>query len=125
MLSRLKPDTAVLVAGVTALGVVAIYTNSVPNLSDIRSAPANDDTVEKERRKAAVEAAVLVVGVSIISRDLTPWIIGGIMLVGLDLMIKHSNATNPNTGMLDVPNLRGYGNATANLTAVPDYTVAG
>jgi hypothetical protein len=116
-LSRLQPDSAVLVAGITALGVVAIYTHSVPNLSDVRTAPSHDDTVEKERRTAAIQATVLVLGVSLISRDLTPWILGGAMLVGLDLMVKHSNAINPTSGKYDAE-------ANAAVTALPTYAEA-
>lgn len=113
-LSRLKPDSAVVVSALTALGVVAIWTHNVPNLSDIRSAPAHDETVEKNRRTALIEAGVLVVGVSVLSRDFSPFILAGGLLVALDLMVKHSNAINPQTGKYDLA-----GNAT--VTALPNY----
>ncbi len=117
-LSRLQPDSAVVVSALTALGVVAIYSHSVPNLSDVRTAAPHDDTVEKQRRTAAIEATVLVLGVSLISKDLTPWILGGVVLVGLDFMVKHSNAINPTSGKYDSegPN--------AAVTALPTYAEA-
>lgn len=116
-LSRLKPDSAVVVSALTALGVVAIWTHNVPNLSDIRAAAAHDDTVDKNRRVALIEAGVLVVGVSALSKDLSPFILAGGLLVALDLMVKHASAINPQTGKYDVK-------SNATVTALPNYSEA-
>lgn len=112
--SRLKPETSVLVGALTAIGVLMIYSNSVPNLTEVHAANAHDGQVESNRKKAAIESVVLVVGVSLIARDLNTYVIGGAVLVGMDYLVKHNNATNPSTGQLDTE--QG-----SNLYAVPNY----
>lgn len=100
-ISRLTPESSVLVGALTALGVIAIEQHAVPNLTDIAAAPQHDATVESARKKAAIQATVLVVGVSLIARDLNVYVIGGLVLVGMDYLVKHQNATNPGTNKLD------------------------
>ena len=112
--SRLRPETSVLVGALTAIGVVMIYSNSVPNLTEIHAATQHDHQVESNRKKAAIESVVLVVGVSLIARDLSAYVIGGAVLVGMDYLVKHNNATNPSTGKLDTED-------GTNLYAVPNY----
>lgn len=114
-LSKLTPETSVLVGALTAIGVVAIQTGSVPNLTDIGAAPQHDETVESARRKAAIEATVLVVGVSLIARDLGVYVIGGLVLIGMDYLVKHQNATNPATNKLDTET------TVRNLYSMPSY----
>jgi hypothetical protein len=101
LLSKLQPDTATSVGILSAVGVYLIYQNSLPNLADIRLAPANDNTVEKARKAAAWKSAGLITIVFLVARDLNSYIISGAALVGLDYMYKHSNAVNGTTGKLD------------------------
>lgn len=101
LVSRLQPDSAVVVGALTAVGVLMIYNHAIPNLTDVRTAPAHDGDVEVSRKTAAIEGVALVVIVSAISRDLTPYIIGGLALAGMDYLVKHHNATDPATGKLN------------------------
>jgi hypothetical protein len=101
VLSRLKPDSATQVGVLTAAGVYLIYNNALPNLADIRSAPAHDDTIEKARRAAAWKSAALVGLVFLVARDINSYIISAGALFGIDYMYKHGNAVNPATGKLD------------------------
>jgi hypothetical protein len=102
LLSKLQPDTATSVGILTAIGVYLIYQNSLPNLADVRLAPANDGTVESSRKAAAWKSAGLITIVFLVARDLNSYIISGAALVGLDYMYKHSNAVNGSTGKVDV-----------------------
>jgi hypothetical protein len=101
LLSKLQPDTATSVGILTAVGVYLVYQNSLPNLADVRLAPANDNTVEKSRKAAAWKSAGLITVVFLVARDLNSYIISGAALVGIDYMYKHSNAVNGTTGKLD------------------------
>lgn len=101
LLSRLTPDSATQVGILTAVGVYLIYTNSLPNMADIRLAPPNNDDVEKARRMAAWKSAALISLVFLVARDLNSYIISGGALIGIDYMYKHHNAIEPSTGKLD------------------------
>jgi hypothetical protein len=68
---------------------------SVPNVTEIHAAPADDEHVENQRKKAAILSAGLIVGLSALSRDVSPYVLGGVTLVGLDWVIRHANAVNP------------------------------
>ena len=114
-LSKLTPETSVLVGALTAIGVIAIEQHAVPNLTDLGASQAHDETVESARKKAAIQATILVVGVSLIARDLGVYVIGGLVLVGMDYLVKHQNGVNPATNKLD------NASAPASLYAMPSY----
>jgi len=101
MLSRLQPDSATSVGILTAIGVYLIYTNSLPNMSDIRLAPPDNQDVERARRGAAWKSAALITLVFVVARDLNSYIISGGALFGLDYMYKHHNMIQPATGRLE------------------------
>lgn len=96
--SRLRPDTATMTGVLTALGVYMIYTNSLPNITDIKMAQPDDRAVESARKHAAWKSAALIGVVFLVARDLNSYIISGTALVGIDLMHKHANQVNPTTG---------------------------
>lgn len=125
--SRLQgPDSATLVGLVTAAGVYLIYTNSMPSVADIRSTSPHDKDAESARKMAAWKSAALIGIVFVVARDFNSYIISGAALVGIDYMYKHANATNPQTGKLDVG---GGGESVAPSLAqaypMPDYQEAG
>lgn len=102
MRSRLRPDSATTVGLLTAAGVYLIYQNALPTVADIRTAEPHDDDVERARKHAAWESTALVGLVFLVAHDFNSFIIGGAALVGIDYLHKHANATNPQTGRLDV-----------------------
>src|SRR6266516_4520711 len=121
--SRLQPDSATTVGLLTATGVYLIYSNALPNMTDIRSSMPHNDDAEKERKQAAWKSAALIVLVGLVARDLNSYIISGAALVGIDIMYKHANAVHPNTGKVDVSSEADTvapGLATA--YALPDYS---
>src|SRR5215472_1233179 len=101
LLSRLQPDSATSVGILTAIGVYLIYTNSLPNMADVRLAPPNTDDIDSARKGAAWKSAALITVVFLVARDLNSYIISGAALVGIDYMYKHHNAIEPATGRLD------------------------
>lgn len=121
--SILKPESAVTTGVLEAIGIYLIYNQTLPNLIDLKSAPAHDDTAESTRRAAAIESAVLLGAVFGITRDFNAFIIGGIALIAIDTMFKHGNAINPGTGRVD---MSGQGDSIAPSLAtaypLPDYS---
>lgn len=120
--SKLQPDSATTVGLLTAAGVFLIYNNAMPSLSDLRAAPPHDATAETSRKHAAILSAILVAGVFLIARDLNSYAISGASLVGIDYLYKHSNATHPGTGKLDVSNSGASVSNIAQAYPMPDYT---
>lgn len=100
--SKLNESSAITVGLATAAAVYSIYSSALPNMTDIRASASHNEDVDKERKAAAVKSAAVISVVFLISRDLNAYIIGGLALVGVDYMYKHSNGVNPNTGKLDV-----------------------
>lgn len=100
--SRLKPDSATTVGLLTAAGVFLIYNNAMPSIADVRVTPPHNADIETSRKHAAIESAGLIALVFLVARDLNSYIISGAALVGIDYLYKHHNATNPNTGKVDV-----------------------
>lgn len=99
--SVLKPDGSVMVGLAEAAAVYVIYQAALPNHADIRSAPAHNGDVEAARKKAAWKAGAILGFVFLLTQDLNSFLIGGLALGGIDLMAKHANGVNPNTGQLD------------------------
>lgn len=115
--SRLRPDSATSVGLLTAAGVYLIYNNALPSIADIRSATPHDNDAEKARKHAAWMSAALVVGVFLIARDFNSFIISGGSLVGIDMMHKHANTVDPQSGKADV----GATTNVAQIHPLPEY----
>lgn len=122
-LSRLRPESAVTVGLGTAAGVYAIYSQALPNMTDVRMTDPHNEHVESQRKAAAYKSAALVLGVFAITRDLNAFIISGGALVGIDYMYKHANGIHPQTGKLDAT--RGGESIAPSLAEsypLPDYS---
>lgn len=99
--SNLKPDSATIVGVLTAGGVYAIYNQSMPNVTDLRTAMPHNEDAEKARKHSAIASALLIGAVFVVARDLNSYIISGVALVAIDAMYKHANAVHPATGKID------------------------
>lgn len=113
-LSRLRPDTAMIVGVFTAVGVFLIFRNALPAAADIVGEQPHNTDIEKSRKMAAWQAFGLVAIVTAVTRDINTYVISGAALAGLDYGYKHMNATHPATGQLDttdVGSIAGYDEA--------------
>lgn len=113
----------------TAGLVYAIYALNVPNLGLIHATDPHDRNVEASRKKAAIEAGLAAAAVSILTKDLNPWILGGGAIIVSDWWIRHANATHPETGAMVSPdgysaNSQGQGYGVNNNTGTGDYLQA-
>lgn len=121
----LKPEVSLPVALAVGTMVYAVHSNATPTMADIRSAPANDQTIDASRKAATWTSAAIVSFVSLVSRDVNIFIVGGAMVVAMDFWSRHANAVNPDTGAATVhESLAAQGVTTGAYgvdTAEPDY----
>ncbi len=106
-MSVLKPDTSVIVGVSTAALVGFVYQYGVPNLATIQATGAQDRNIEAGRKKAAWTSAVVVAGLSLLTKDKTVFVIGGVAVIFLDWQARHANAVSPETGRVGLSN-QGY-----------------
>lgn len=94
----LKPDVSLSVAVATGTLVFAIYQTVTPSTADIRTADPGNHDVEASERQATWTAAAAVAGISLISKDPNPFIVGGAMIIAMAWSKRHANFVNPLTG---------------------------
>lgn len=99
--SVLRRENSITVGLLVAVGTYLIYTHQLPQNADVRGVQPHNDDIEATRKQAAWESLGLLGVVTLLSRDLNVFIIGGLALVGIDATYKHANAFNPNTGRVD------------------------
>lgn len=128
MKSILKPPESIAIGLAEAAAIYTIYNAALPSHADIRTAPANDATIEAARKAAAWKCAAVLGFVFLISRDVNSFLIGGIALGGIDYLSKHSNGINPKTGKLSAAPAAGAtiasagaGDSNAGAYPMPDY----
>lgn len=102
----LKPETSVIVGVSTAAMVYGVYSFSLPNTAVMHATDPADINIEAGRKKAAWTSAAVVGAVSLMTKDTTIFVLGGIMLIALDWHARHANAVAPDTGKL--VSTRGY-----------------
>lgn len=116
--SVLTPQGSVTMGIATGVMVYAIFDRSLPDSATMSATPAGDVNIEAGRKKAVWTSAGVLAAVTIITRDHNVFILGGIVLIALDLHARHANYTNPDTGKLDLTagayagtSAQGYGSA--------------
>lgn len=96
----LSPESSVTLGASVAALVYGIYTFSTPPTAVVHATQANDDNIERGRKKAAWTAVAVVSAISLMTRDKTIFVMGGAMTVALDWHTRHANAVSPDTGQL-------------------------
>lgn len=113
--SIFKPEGSVIAGLATGILVYAVYDHSLPDAATMHATPANDINIEAARKKATWTSAGVLSAVTLLSRDINVFILGGTVLFALDFHARHANATNPATGELvspdGSPGLNGQGYA--------------
>jgi hypothetical protein len=98
--SILKPDGSVVVGLATGVTMYAVYDRSLPDAATMHATDANDINIEAGRKKATLTAAAVLGTVTLLTRDVNVFILGGVVLFALDFHARHANASNPQTGNL-------------------------
>jgi len=113
--SILKPEGSIVAGIATAALVVGVYQLNIGSMAVAHATDANDISLQAARKKASIEAAVVVSAVSLLAKDVTIFILGGATLVLYDWHVRHAVAAEPATGQLVDNN--GYQPA-ANVTPI-------
>jgi hypothetical protein len=99
----LERKTSVAVGLATMAGVWMIYQNKLPAMVDVRANGNNDGDASAAEKTARWTSAVVVVGVSVLTGDMTVFIMGAIAIIGESWAHRHANAYDPMTGGVVVP----------------------
>jgi hypothetical protein len=103
-MSVLKPEGSLMLGTAVAAMSYGIYSFSVPNTAITTSTLPHDASIESARKKAAWTATAVVSAVSVLAKDKTIFILGGLVIVALDWHTRHANAVHPETGkVVDAP----------------------
>lgn len=127
--SVLKPESSVLTGLAEGAAIVAIYTMTLPNTTDVRAAAPHNTDVEAARKRAAWTSGAVLGVVFLLTRDVNSFLLGGAVLAGIDFHYKHADAVSPATGKMTTPPaepdagqasvhpLHDYSDATADMAA--------
>jgi len=80
--------------------VYAIYDRSLPDSATMHATGANDINIEAGRKKATITSAGVLAAITLLTKDVNVFILGGAVLFALDFHARHANASNPDTGAL-------------------------
>lgn len=96
--SILKPQDSI-VSGLATVGVVyGIYAVSLPNHATMHATNPYDNNLESGRKKFVTTAIAVVGAITLLTKDVNIFILGGAATIILDTHAKHAMATSPDTG---------------------------
>jgi hypothetical protein len=96
------PQGSVAMGLATGVMVYAIYDRSLPDAATMGATKAYDTNIEAGRKKAVYTSAAVLAAVTLLTKDVNVFILGGIVLIALDVHARHANVTAP-TGELVAP----------------------
>jgi hypothetical protein len=103
MPSILKPDGSIVIGIATGILVAGIYKQGLPDVATMHATDASDPNIESGRKKATIASAVVLSGITLLTKDVNVFILGAVVLFALDLQARHANASHPETGQLVSP----------------------
>lgn len=116
--SILKPQGSVTMGIATGILVYAIYDRSLPDAATMGATKPYDVNIEQGRQKAGYTAAAALAAVTLLTKDVNVFILGGMVLIALDIHARTANATAPDTGKLVAPQESTPVGGKVQLTAV-------
>lgn len=90
----LKPEISIGVGIGTAALVWSVYQTHLPVIADVRNSPMGNATIASQRKVATAEAVGIVAAISLLAKDPTVFVIGGMMVAALDFAHRHANAVD-------------------------------
>ena len=94
----LKPNESLMASAAVVTAVYATYQMALPPIVDERAAPVGDADLAAAEKVATWTAAGLVSVVSLLAKDPTIFVLGGLSVVVLSWTHRHANEVNPLTG---------------------------
>ena len=120
--SILKPSESTVASLATVGFVVAIYQMNVGNIAQVHASDANHPVLETSRKKAGYTAVAGVAALTLLTRDANIGILGGGMIIAMELTTRHAIMAHPITGKLTAPEATPYAPAydDSNVVQMPD-----
>jgi 4-amino-4-deoxy-L-arabinose transferase-like glycosyltransferase len=94
----LKPEASMLGGLAVITLVYGTYQMALPNVADARTAEVADPDLESAERLATVTAAGIVAGVSLITKDMGIFVLGGSAVIVLAWWHRYARMVDPATG---------------------------
>lgn len=102
----LERKTSVAV-GLATMGLVwGVYGQVLPRVADLRAGDAHNDQAASAEKAARWTSGGLVVGVSLITKDPTVFIMGAVAVIAFSWLHRHANAIDPQLGTTVIPSSR-------------------
>jgi hypothetical protein len=122
-MSILKPEGSLTLGAATAAVVYAAYTFNLPNVATMTATLPHDSNIDSARKRAAWTSAGAVIVVSVLAKDKTIFVLGGLTLMALDWHARHANGIHPETGKTVSATPKSYMPAqqAAQAPATPSY----
>lgn len=109
--------------GLATMGLVwGVYGQIMPPVADLRVGPAGETNATAAEKAARWTSGIMVVGVSLVTRDATVFIMGGIAVIAFSWLHRHANMVNPTSGSAVMPSARMVHESTDGTSA--GYTPA-
>jgi hypothetical protein len=97
-MSVLKPEISIPAALALGVAVYGIFQVNLPNITEVRAADMGDKDVDAAERAATWESAGLVATISLVAKDPTIFLVGGLITIALAWKYRHANMVHPATG---------------------------
>jgi hypothetical protein len=107
----LRPEVSLPIALATGAVVYGVYATHLPNVAESKLTMPGNQHLSSSRRTATWTAAAIVGGISLLAKDPTIFIVGGTMVVVLDIVNRHANVVSPATGQMVQPSSTGSATA--------------
>lgn len=121
--SKLNPSNSVMTGLAEGAIIISIYQHSMgAGILDMRATEPHNTDIETARKQAAWMSAAVLGIIFLLTRDRNAAMIGGLVLTGVDLTVKHANAVAPETGKISGEvGSTSIDPDTVSLYPMPDY----
>lgn len=106
-MSILKPEGSLTLGVAVGAMVYGVYNYSLPTTAVMQATSPQSMDIEAARRKAAWTSATIVSIVALMAKDKTIFVLGGLVVIALDVHARLANAAVPGTGKVNT-SLSGY-----------------
>lgn len=99
----MKPEISIPVALATGAVVVGVFQAMSPSMADVRTVQPGsrgDDMLAGSEKNALIMSVAVCGGISLIARDPIPFVVGGLLAVGLAWSHRYARQVDPSTGRL-------------------------
>jgi len=96
----MKTEDGLLTGLAVAAVVAGIHAVGVPNVAAVRASAPGNQHLDSARKGTTLTAIIVVVGASLVAKDPTVFVIGGVVVIALDMAQRLANSTDNQSGKL-------------------------